>query len=364
VPSDTDACAAWNSRATCGSLHHYFQPVSGTSAADVIVTLLNDQDTCAQTMLYSISGSNRSTTPDQIQLMSKEANNEASAARTIEHELGHVTGLGNSEDTSQCAGAQSIMSLASPLNTCLNPTNINITTNDVAQINKNATNPSQCVENVYDAHLLTTSCPKASLCPREGGYLVDGPDDPCQYPGNGCPNSADAFFSSVGCCYESQSPIIIDLHHSGFKLTDEADGVYFDFKDSGSPILVSWLAAQSGNAWLALDRNGDGRIDSGSELFGNYTVQQPSANPNGFLALAEFDKPAKGGNGDGVIDHRDAVFAQLLLWIDDNHNGISEPGELHSLAEFGITAIDLSYHMSDWQDSYGNVFRFNRMLKN
>ena len=189
---------------------------------------------------------------------------------------------------------------------------------------------------------------------------MDGPSDPCSNPGNpgGCPNSADSFFSNVHCCYENQSPIIIDLQHSGFRLTDAADGVYFDFAGAGIPSLVSWLAPGDGNAWLALDRNGNGKIDSGRELFGNYTAQPSSANPNGFAALAEFDKPANGGNGDGVIDQRDAVFARLQLWTDDNHDGVSEPSELHSLQEFGIVAIDLQYRLSNWHDAYGNLFRF------
>jgi hypothetical protein len=146
-------------------------------------------------------------------------------------------------------------------------------------------------------------------------------------------------------------------------LTDAPDGVYFDMSGAGIPILVSWLAPGAANAWLALDRNGDGKIDSGAELFGNYTAQPVNGNPNGFSALAEFDKPAKGGNGDGVIDERDAVFSHLLLWTDDNHNGISEPNELHSLQEFGITAIDLKYRLGNWTDVYGNVFRFKGRIQ-
>jgi hypothetical protein len=154
------------------------------------------------------------------------------------------------------------------------------------------------------------------------------------------------------------TPIIIDTEGEGFHLTSAENGVTFDIRGDGQPMRISWTAPGYHNAFLALDRDGSGAITSGKELFGNITPQPQSATPNGFLALAEFDKPENGGNGDGVIDEQDAVFSKLVLWIDDDHDGISQPSELHKLSEFGIHSLSVSYFESRKTDEFGNQFRY------
>ncbi len=166
--------------------------------------------------------------------------------------------------------------------------------------------------------------------------------------------------STCGC--EPASPIIIDTTGHGFHLTSPQDGVSFDILNTGIPVKIAWTSATSGNAFLALDRNHNGRIDDGGELFGDHTQQPPSANPNGYLALAEFDKPENGGNGDGIIDYRDAVFPKLLLWIDENHDGISQPNELHTLPELGVYSIALHYQEEPYTDDWGNWFHYRAAI--
>lgn len=153
------------------------------------------------------------------------------------------------------------------------------------------------------------------------------------------------------------SPIIIDLTGDGFFLTDVAHGVKFDIANTGIHIQIAWTA-NSNNAFLVLDRNQNGVISSGAEMFGNFTSQPSSPNPNGFLALAVYDDPANGGNGDGVIDARDAIYSSLRLWVDANHDGISQPGELYTLPAMGVMSISLEYSLSKRTDEFGNVFRY------
>lgn len=162
------------------------------------------------------------------------------------------------------------------------------------------------------------------------------------------------------------TPIIVDVAGNGFKLTDAAHGINFNFEGNGLNVRLPWTKANTDDAWLALDRNGNGRIDNGSELFGSSTPQSPppAGQPkNGFLALAEFDRAANGGNSDGKISPDDAIFLSLKLWQDKNHNGISEAFELHGLRQLNIVTFDLGYEESRRTDQYGNIFKYRAKVK-
>ena len=190
-----------------------------------------------------------------------------------------------------------------------------------------------------------------------GGECIDldGECDP--YNDNCCePYGCDG----SGVC-TNLDPIILDLTGRGYQLTSAANGVRFDFYGKGAPIQMAWTAAGWEGGFLALDRNGNGRIDDASEMFSNITPQSATSGSvgNGFLALAVYDLPANGGNGDGWIDVKDAIYPKLLVWVDKNHNGISEPDELLSLKQAGIQAISLKYSPSKWKDAFGNTFRYH-----
>ena len=152
---------------------------------------------------------------------------------------------------------------------------------------------------------------------------------------------------------------MIDVAGNSFSLTDGYTGVHFDMGGDGHSEPIAWTTAGSDDAWLVLDRNGNGQIDSSKEMFGNFTDQPHAITVrNGFVALAEFDRTDNGGNGDKQIDRSDSVFASLKLWQDTNHNGVSEASELHALPSLGLASIDLKYKESKKTDGNGNQFSY------
>ncbi|HYO12944.1 MAG TPA: hypothetical protein VE685_07115, partial [Thermoanaerobaculia bacterium] len=152
-------------------------------------------------------------------------------------------------------------------------------------------------------------------------------------------------------------PILVDTENDGIHLTGLDDPVWFDIDADGAADLMAWT--DRGEGLLALDRNGNGTVDSGAELFGNATPLLDGTRAlNGYEALAELDSWVLGGNGDGFIDPADEAFGALWMWTDRSHDGVSQPEELRSLAEAGIRRIDLDYKRSHRTDRYGNQFRF------
>jgi hypothetical protein len=154
------------------------------------------------------------------------------------------------------------------------------------------------------------------------------------------------------------SPIVVNLGTGEYELSGASDPVMFDIDADGAPNKIGWTARGTALAFLALDRNSNGQVDNGSELFGTATVlKNVQLAENGFIALADLDD-----NGDGVIDSRDRVWNQLLLWCDTNHDGVSQPWEIQRVAQSVVRGIGTRYVTTGRRDQYGNLFRYESFV--
>lgn len=269
--------------------------------------------------------------------------------QTMAHEIGHTFGLG------EC-----------PLATCPDQSSVMVGI-PCAQTDASGNCTMPDWNNTTRGLSGPTSCDNTTVhntCYGNGGGGGGGSGGGCDpSTGQNCSNCAQVPLVGgppgelIVECDPGTSPIIIDTEGEGFHLTSAVSGVTFDISGTGKPVQIAWTDARFNNAFLALP-GADGVVHNGKDLFGNFTPQPQSPHPNGFLALAQYDKPDNGGNGDGIIDEHDQVFSQLRLWIDANHDGICQRDELHRLPELGVYSLALNYTESRRIDQFGNQFRY------
>jgi hypothetical protein len=154
-------------------------------------------------------------------------------------------------------------------------------------------------------------------------------------------------------------PLILDLDGDGFDITTKKDGTYFDLNSDGFAEKINWTRE---DGILAIDKNGNGTIDNGAEVFGDYHIMSDGTRAeNGFTALAQYDS-----NADGVINADDEIFGDLRVWIDADGDGFTDAGELKTLSDHNISSINLNStninKITDTEATIGSVSSFTQNI--
>jgi hypothetical protein len=329
-PSDLKSCveqgiSKWNSAWGANGSGTHFSPVPASQPPNVtfVRTLIGGTSAAATTARtrdsqgYGVGFGTQFTTNTNL------LSSCTGYLKATLHELGHASGLNDASGS----GGSSVMNQFGGKDDGGGKLPVDVTACD-----KNRAR-------------VATPNPPAPLPPIEFCSLYSGSCQPCGRPSD----IVDGF----GCCHpSSSSPIIIDVSGGGVRLSSPTDGVPFDINADGVLRRVSWPWL-NGGAWLVLDRNGNGTIDDGSELFGDHTPYGDAVAPDGYTALSLFDV-----NQSGAITAVDPVYGYLRLWSDANRDGVSQPGELTSLASARVRSISLTTRLAARVDEWGNLYRF------